>query len=79
MQISKSMKTGTLATINKLNKDGVMEKLVKMYYEAGTIIVIDHMKQLGYDKEVIQYILICCHAQYNDSELIAVLKAEKGD
>lgn len=73
----------TFETINRMQEAGTMRKLRFVYFalqgrgRAAGVEVIAYMKRRGYSKEVICYLLKCCHAQYEVPELIRALKAGK--
>ena len=67
----------TFETINRMQEAGTMRKLRFVYYKIGGVATVSYMVKRGYHKEVIRFLLICCHAQYDNPELMETLRGER--
>ena len=76
------MKKETFETINRMQEQGTMRKLRHVYFalqargRAAGVEVTAYMVKRGYHKEVIRFLLICCHAQYDNPELMRELRGK---
>ena len=66
----------TLAKINELQETGTMRKLRFVYFKIGGVATVSYMVKRGYHKEVIRFLLLCCHAQYDNPELMRELRGK---